>query len=219
MTDIATLRALAAGQAADGLLHMCRLAAFGVELYGVPAILEGFRAAPLQLAADCDGIELPGHLAIVDGDRALIADVGEGGIARMWRLGPGLPGAAEPRIDVAFDPALTQAGSGLAFAASDHPALAPAGVARVLAIGDGIPQAFPDGRSHVFVVRAFGDDAHGAALFAVHRLGPGPVRSAGFVHVAALWRDGDVRIVRDAAGEAAIAVAAGRHTPDRELPA
>lgn len=206
---MATLLALACGNGLEsGLLHGCRFSGFGREAYGVDAIVESFRRDPMALSAASESIEAAGHLAVFGTDAALIADVHGGGIARLWRIGAGPPSWPEPHIDVPFDPCLAQAGGDVAFATSDHPALTPEAGARVLAIGRSIMHdRAAASRVCVFVIRAFGDGDVGAALFAVHRLGSEPVRTAGFGTVGVLWRGDTLHRVSDTAGEAAIAAA------------
>jgi hypothetical protein len=41
-------------------------------------------------------------------------------------------------------------------------------------------------------------------LFALYRLHGAGLRTSGFVHVAARWRDAEVTLVRDSAGEEAV---------------
>lgn len=182
------LRRLAAGHRPDGeLLPPARLQAFGVEFIGEEAIVHSFRQAPLVLASDADVIAANGHLAVFDGASVLFADLYGEDIARLWRLGPGEPGSAEPFIGVPFDPDLWQARRDVALRAADHPALSSEGVDAVAAIGRDLARRWPlnggrassaDGASHPlgaseaadyrvrpFVLRAFsvGADAADAA--------------------------------------------------------
>ena len=210
MTGAVVLLALASGLSGEGaVLHTCRLGAAGGEAYGEAAIIESFRRDPMAFASTRESVEAAGHLAVFGDDCALFADVSAAGIARLWRLGPGTPAWPEPRIDVPFDPCLAQDAILVAFAGSDHAALAPDATARVVAVGrDIIRDSGPSdvaARLCAFVIRAFGDADRGAALFSVHRLGGDRVRTAGFAHVAAFWRGGTVHIVHDRAGEAAVA--------------
>ncbi len=223
MSPVTTILALARGERPIvGVLGPCRLTAFGGEGYGEEAILDSFRSAPLSLA-DIDGnvVVAPGHVALFHGDSAIVADICGGWIARLWRLGPGTPVEAEPAVSVPFDPDLAQLRGELLFRAADHPALTHGGEA-VATIGRSIASAWhpADGpaphRTRAFVVRAFDNGTDGAALFAVHRVGPGIVRTSGFSFAAARFRLGpqgmllDSRIVFDRAGEAAAAAAPWR---------
>jgi hypothetical protein len=61
-------------------------------------------------------------------------------------------------------------------------------------------------RARAFVTRAFGDASGGAVLFAVYRLTGGPTRQSGFAMAAAHWNAHGMEIVRDKAGEEAIAL-------------
>lgn len=207
---VQALVALASGSSANNaLLHSCRLNAFGGEAYGEDAIVESFRRQPIAFSAKAECIETVDQLALFEGGTGVFAEFSASGIARLWRVGAATPASLEPRIDVPFDPCLTQAVSDVAFAASDHYGLTAAAGARVLAIGRSIMRDQSGGavanRARAFVLRAFGDEHRGAALFAVHRLGGDQVRSAGFGIVAALWSGDTFHSVRDIAGEAAVA--------------
>ncbi len=207
-----TLNALATGERpANGLLHphllhTVRLEAFGVEAYGEEAVVESFRRAPLSLSDHADVVEVPGHIAIFDSDTALFADLHGGNIARLWHLGEGMFVEREPGIAVVFDPDLAQVRGDVFVAASDHPALAADAIDCVMLAGRAIARDDRDAyRTRAFAIRAFGTATHGAALFAVHRLEGEHARVAGFAMVAARWTPGAMQLVRDRAGEDAIA--------------
>ena len=90
MSAVETLRALASGaRPPSGLLHTARLTAFGVEAYGEEAIVKNLRRAPFDLSDGAAILEVPGHLAIFDGEMALVADLCCDNIARIWLLGDG----------------------------------------------------------------------------------------------------------------------------------
>jgi hypothetical protein len=212
MSAFETIRCLATGtRPISGLLHTARLSALGVEAYGEEAIVESFRAAPLDLSDAATIVEAPGHLAIFDGDNALFADVAVGGIARLWRLSAAEPVPDEAGIAVVFNPDLSQARGDIFFAASDHPALATDAEAAMMRAGralthDPAEDDMVTFRARAFVSRAFGDASDGAALFAVYRLRGGPTRQSGFAMAAAHWNADGMEIVRDKAGEDAIAL-------------
>jgi hypothetical protein len=221
MRALDALRALARGErVADALLPPCRLEALGAEHHGEEAVVASFRRAPLQLSDAADVVEAEGQIALFEGDTALFADLHGRHIARLWRLGPGEPAAREPAIGVPFDTDLVQSRRGLAARAEDHPQLSAAGFAAIEAIGAQIAHGWSpqDGpaqlRVRPFLLRAFTAGAQGAALFAVHRLGGGAVRSTGFAYAAARFRTGggggDARIIRDIAGEAGAVAAEWR---------
>jgi len=218
MSAIKNLRALATGERpVDALLPPVRLFAGGTEYFGEEAILHAFRRDPLTLSTTAEVVETEGHVAIVDRDAALFAALHGDRIARIWRLGPGEPGEAEPAIGVPFDTDLRQARCDVAFRPEDHPALGPQGAEAVKAIGRDLAHGWDAAEDQVsayrrrpFAIQAFDDGDHGAVLFAFHQLGPDAVRSSGFAFAAATFRMGSDRraarhIVRDAAGEAAIA--------------
>jgi hypothetical protein len=207
MSVVETLRILAAGERpVAGLLHTVRLEAFGVEAYGEEAVIASFRATTMTLSENAAMIQAPGHIALFDEDSALIGDLYNGNIARIWRLGAGVPMPGEPEVSVAFDPDLAQAQGEVFFAASDHPALATEAADIVMRAGQMVTQGSADSyRTRAFATRAWGDATESVALFAVHRLIGDPVRQSGFAMAAAHWSRGSVRIMRDRAGEAAVA--------------
>lgn len=212
MSVVDTLIAFAAGgHPAKGLLHTARLAAFGVEVYGEEAIVERFRCAPFDLSNSAKIVAALEHIAIFDAHKAVFADVCGDNIARIWYLGEGDPGRGEPQVSVAFDPDLAQGCGDVFVAASDHPALAAGAIdsltlaGRTLARADDPEDSRSVYRTRAFVIRAFGTAIEGAALFAVYRLTGEPVRGSGFAMAAARWTPDGLQIVRDRAGEAAIA--------------
>ena len=206
MSALETIAQLRAGhRPAAGLLHTCRLHAFGSEAYGEEAIIERFRTMPYGMPADPAVVAAPGHLAVFAGGGAMIADLAGDNIARLWRVGPGTPVMPEPAVSVSFDPDLAQARGDLLFAASDHRQLATGAAPRVAAIGRDVIQSDTAYRTRAFAIRAFGTAMDGVVLFALHSLSGGSRRNAGFIHVAARWSGSDVAIVRDSAGEAAVA--------------
>jgi hypothetical protein len=209
MTALDTLKALAAGERPPGgLLHSCRFEGFGGEAYGEEAIVERFRAAEFDLPDDAVAFQADGHAAIFAGDCALFADVAEGGISRLWVLSDDEVAKPEPGVSVVFDPDLSQARGDFLFAASDHPALDAGGAAKVEALGASIARDDPGYRTRAFAIRAFGEAARGAALFAVHRLQGDDTRTSGFACAAVCWGETGTMVVRDRAGEDAIARAA-----------
>ncbi len=206
MSALDTLTQLRSGtRPTSGLLHHCRLHAFGSEVYGEEAIVERFRALP-YVPADPVTVAVPGHFAMFAGAGAIIADLSGDNIARMWRVGPGPAILPEPGVSVVFDPDLAQARGNVFFAASDHPALAVDAADRALEAGRAITR--DDNKSYrtrAFAVRAFGTAIEGVALFAVYRLTGAPVRTSGFAMAAVRWTPDDLQIVRDLAGEQVIA--------------
>lgn len=206
MSAVETLRVLAAGGCpASGLLHTARLEAFGAEVYGEEAVVESFRRKPFELSVTATIVKAPGHVAIFDGDTALIADLSEENIARIWRLGTGDAVAGERGVSVAFDPDLAQARGAVFESATDHPALAAEAVECLLLAGRAVVRDNPDTyRTRAFALRAFGAINGGAALFAVYCLAGDPKRSSGFALAAARWTSDGIQIIRDRAGESAL---------------
>lgn len=184
------------GGDSHALLGACRLESGGVDAFGSEAVIDAFRRAPLPLD-DAVLVEGGQGAAVFASGEAVFADLYGAHIGRLWRVGQADPGTPEPGISVAFDPDLTQAWIPVLFAASDHPDLAADAAARVEEAGRTIVEHPALFRARAFVVRAFGDAQSGAALYAVHGLAAGVVRTALLTMAAACWKDGDFRIVRD----------------------
>jgi hypothetical protein len=165
-------------------------------------VLDAVRRGPVS-DADWDIVESADAIAMFGDDLALFADITEGRLRRVWRLGsgPGLP--REPGVFVAFDPDMHQA-RGDVLDDTDHPdhaAITAAGQMLLGEVGGFRVRAFP-----IRTVRSGGDLA---ILFAVYRLGDGPARSCGFSYAAARLRLHGGAIVssdfvRDLAGEVAV---------------
>ncbi|WP_375396669.1 hypothetical protein [uncultured Sphingomonas sp.] len=183
------LAALTAGRrpADDGLLGNCRLEWRGGEAYGEEAILELFRSAPFDAGPDAVLVETAASAALVGADGALVADVYDGRIGRLWRIGPGGAPETEPAVSVAFDPDLRQVRGGVLIGPGDHPELDAGKVAGVVAAAEALVAAGgpqPLHRARAFAMRAFTGTAGTAALLAVHRLTGGPMRGGGFAYAA-----------------------------------
>lgn len=189
MSGLDHLRTLAKGArpADDGLLGNARCAWGGGEHLSEEAILAAFAAHPCDLAGEPLCIETSQAAAILSEGRALVADLYDGRIGRMWRVEPGLSLAAEPAVDVAFDPDLRQERGDLSFRAEDHPELDARAAERIVtAARDLVEGLRKDGRLRVrgFVVRAFGGPDGAAALIALFTMGNGAQRSAAFSYAA-----------------------------------
>jgi hypothetical protein len=214
MSPCETIRILSRGERpVAGLLHTCRLEAMGVEFYGEEAILACFRARPAPIDDKAAIFEGMGQIAVFNAGKALVGDVAEGGIARLWWLNAGHSLPNERGVSVAFDPDLAQSRGDVFFAPGDHPALTESARARVLAAGQALVacNVAPIVRSRAFAVRAFGTEERGVALFAVYRLSDVAGHSPGFAMAAASWDGDESHVVRDVAGEKQ--AAAARWTP------
>lgn len=202
MTILATLRALAGGASGvAGVLGSCRLESGNVDSFGIEAIGDAFRRAPFADADTAEAVAAPGHLALFGGAEAIVADLVGDHIARLWRIGEADPGTPEPAVGVAFDTDLRQARADVFVAGTDHPALDPAALDRVVELGRGLVHVPAPGlasfRARAFAIRAFGDVHGGCVLFAVHALAAGPVRAPLLSFAAARWNGADARIVHD----------------------
>ncbi len=222
MTPIDALKMLLRGQRPkDALLPPCRLEGLGTEAYGEEAIVNHFRQVPFEGLEAVASVTSPANVALFVGDAAVFADIFDNRILRIWRLGPGLPCAAEPRIGVPFDTDLFQSRRDIALRREDHPQLDPNAFEPVQEIGYRLAHEWsaddshPPWRSRPFLLRAFSNGNSGAALFALYQLGSGQQRSVGFSFAAARFNFGSAslanpQIVRDLAGEKAVEQAAWR---------
>lgn len=222
MNAFDTLTGLARGERplTDSLIGTCRLEGLGGEAYAEEAIVESFRNAPIAFDAADDRIATPMHAALFhtapNGDTtALIADLYDGHVGRIWRLGPGQPIAAERAVSVPFDPDLHQQRGDVQFSADEHPDLHPDAAAHVVATAKALARDWsesegaPAHRTRCFVVRAFSDGDRGVALLAVYRFGGGTRRSIDFTHSAIRFRFSgetllDSQIVHDVASSSVV---------------
>jgi hypothetical protein len=204
MSGLDSLRALAQGHrpAEDGLLGNARCAWGNSELLSEESIIAGFAARPFALQGELLAIETSLGAALISDDRALIADLYESRIGRIWRVGGEQEASSEQAIDVAFDADMSQQRGDLSFRSEDHPDLDPAVSERLLAAGRSlIEQVRREGKLRVrgFVVRAFGSPQASAALLSLFTLGNETQRSASFSYaVIGLGpTDHDIIYVRD----------------------
>ena len=210
------IRALAAGdpRGASALLPACRARAFGAEAFGPAAIVELFARNPRPLSPAPAVVEGERTLWICDADlegreQAWLADLHDGRVARLWRVGDGPPDdAAEPALAFAFDVFLNQDRSPVAFRAEDHPNLAaeagPALAKVASAAAAGPDPERPAAQGRTFVLRALSAGDRGAALICAQgpglppRLGVAAFRFFGpeAVHSRLVWdgeRDAPIR--------------------------
>ena len=184
MSGVDHLRAVARGirPAGDGLLGNARCAWGDGERLGEEAILAGFTARPFDLAGELLSVETPQGAALIGKDRALVADLYDGRIGRLWHVGD-VPQSHERAIDVAFDADMSQQRVDVHFRAEDHPDLDPAAAQPLLTACRGlIERVRVDGKLRVrgFIVRAFGGPQGGAALMSLFTLDNEARRSASF---------------------------------------
>jgi hypothetical protein len=202
VTALQTLRALAsAAPSFTGILGACRLESGNVDAFGIEAVTDAFRSAPMADAETALAIEAPGHLAIFGEHEAIIADLYGDNIGRLWRMGQVDAGVPEPAVSVAFDTDLKQARADVFASAAEHPALSPDAIERVMTLGRTLVHdtsvEFATFRARAFALRAFGSQAHGCVLFAVHSLAPNPTRTPHLGFAAARWDGAATQIVRD----------------------
>jgi len=197
------LREVAAGirPSEDGLLGNTRCAWGGSEILSEESILAAFAARPFDLQGEVFAVETPQGAALIGEDRAMVADLYQGRIGRLWRVGSGIAQAPEQAIDVAFDADLRQERGDICFRPEDHPSLDPAIAERLLTAARVlVDQMRKNGTLRVrgFVVRAFGGGERSVALLSLFTLGNGVRRSASFSYaVLGLRGDEAPRIVCD----------------------
>ena len=197
MSIFDTIAATTVGNTKGRVLEACRLEVGGFDAFGIEAIGDAFRRDPIQFDEARTIWDLM-HFAAIADNQALFADLYDGNIGRIWRVGRSAPHEPEPFVLVPFGPDLGQAGGDVAFAPADHPALAKDAHIRVRDAGQAILDADPAAwRSRVFCIRAFGTANRGAALFALYRMNSGRVRAAGFGYAITLWNDEQLDICAD----------------------
>lgn len=202
MSALHFLRALAGGEpATPGILNACRLESGNVDAFGTEAVSDSFHRAPMSDYARAVAIEAPGHLAIFGEAEAIVADLFGDTIGRLWRVGQAEPGTPEPAVSVAFDTDLQQTRASVFVSLADHPALEPAALDRVVALGRNlVAEATANRRSfraRAFAARAFGNNDRGCVLFAIQGLAPNPVRVPQLSFAAGRWDGAATQIIRD----------------------
>jgi hypothetical protein len=197
MSGLERLRELARGisPADDGLLGNARCEWGHTEFFGEEAIIAEFAARPFDTGGDLLTIETEQGAALVGDDRALVADIYDGRLGRLWRVGGLVSRPVEAAVDVAFDPDMRQERGDLLFRLEDHPDLTPEASDTLLqAARELTAQGRSNGKLRVrgFVVRAFGDSAQSVALLSLYSLSNEPTRSAAFSY-AVVAEHGDSR--------------------------
>jgi hypothetical protein len=203
MSALEHLRTLAGGDRPenDGLLGNARCAWGRGEFIGEEGVLGAFCANPFAPDEDVLIVETEQGAALVGKDDALMADLYNGRIGRLWRVGRGIVFATQQMVDVAFDPDMGHERGDVYFRAEDHPELSVELGQRLLAAA----RAHVDGvrrgsglRVRAFVVRAFESGDTAAGLIAVYKLSNEAARSAGFSYVViSLSGSADARVVSE----------------------
>lgn len=196
MSVEAALTALAHGRRSGSLLHTARLQAFGEEAYGEEAILEALRLH----GADWQDAELvlgSGHAVLLGETAALFADMTDGLVARLWRVGLGAGERTAFAMTVPFDADLAQARGDVFARAADHPGLGDAQLAVIAEDGREMLSTQTGLRNRAFLIRAFAGEADAVGLFAIHGIGPGPVRETSLRYGLTVRSGGILRIYVD----------------------
>ena len=184
MSALDNLRLLGRGDTPpnDGLLGNARCAWGRGELIGEEAILAAFCDRPFA-ADNAFAIETGQSAGLIGDEDALIADIFDGRIGRLWRVGRGVEFPSEPAVDVAFDPDMRQQRGDLYFRAEDHPELDAAAAEPVLAAARAHVDAVRRARrlrARAFFIRAFGGEKSSAAVLAMYTMTNEVSRSATF---------------------------------------
>jgi hypothetical protein len=178
----------------------CRLEWGGVELFGIEAIADLFQHSPLP----GDSFTQFGGRSfaiMANAELALLGEILDGVIVRLWRTCGTSAVQGEPGIVVAFDTDLLQQRGDVFFAAADHTDLLSDAAdfvrdhARAAAQNAASAGFF---RPRAFVTRAYGDAAQGAALFTLQGLSAGAVRKPIFARAILIWMNGKHWMVSDA---------------------
>lgn len=185
MSGLVHLRAIGKGMrpADDGLLGNARCAWGGSDLLSEEAILAAFAKQQIDTDGECLALETPQNAAVMGPDWALVADLYNGRVGRLWRIGASVQQDAEAHVDVAFDVDMRQERGDLFFRHEDHPDLQRTALEPLLENARSlIERDRTSGKLRVraFAIRAFGDTTASAALLAVFRLSNEPIRTAGF---------------------------------------
>ena len=184
MTACDLLSRLAGGEFLDrgDVLQTGRLTAAGGEAYGEAAIVAAFRQAPLDLS-DANWTVGEEAVAALAAEGAVFADLADGRIARLWRIGAPPPAPTGQTIAVPFDPDLAQVRRDVAFDPADFPGLSPDAARIVTDSGRSLARAWrpPAGDgTRAIVIRAFETATEVASLFAIIRAGDGPTPAFGY---------------------------------------
>ena len=183
MSGLDSLRNLATGTrpADDGLLGNAKLTWHHTDMMSEEDILASFAARPLSFSGSAMEVETATGCAIVDETAGLVADLYDGRIGRLWRVGDGNDKSREVAVDVAFDADMHQTRGLVSFRREDHPSLADDSVDPLLeGVKEVIARPGSGGalRSRGFVVRAFGGRSGAVALVSLFALSNRASRSA-----------------------------------------
>lgn len=204
MSGLDHLRALVQGTRPpdDGLLGNARFSWGRSELMSEEAILASFAEHPFDLEGNILSVETSSGAVLMAGDCAVVADLYDGRIGRLWRIGGEIEQPSEKAIDVAFDADMRQERGAVYFRAEDHPTLDPRAADQLLSSANDLIETMRrEGNLRVrgFFVRAFSEAQSSAALLSLFTLDNQSSRSASFRYaVIGVGGHGDeVHVVRD----------------------
>lgn len=213
MSGLTHLEKLAEGSrpADAGLLGTAKLSWSRVDRMSEEDIISSFAAHPFAIDEGSLLVETAQGAAIIGSDAALLADLYNGRIGRLWRVGDEIEYPEEPVLSVAFDTDMEQGRhTSIRYRWEDHPELPKKWHKRLI----GECEAMIDARrrsnalrARGFIVRAFGRERTAAALLSVFVLSGDGERSASSSYcVIGIDESGESRIV-NARGQT------GRWTP------
>ena len=204
MNAMTHLETLARGQRPEnaGLLGTAKMTWSRLDRLSEEDILATFATHPFDIDENAQRILVPTGAAIICEDRAMVADLYNERIGRLWRLGDRSNPPAESAVHVAFDADMRQErGQVLRFRREDHPDLPDSAVDGLLEVcHELIEKRRSAGALRVrgFIVRAFGTIEESVALLAVFSLDDAQERSATFDYaVVARTSSGDTKTVED----------------------
>jgi hypothetical protein len=121
------------------VLQTCRLEGLGGETYGRELVGDALKGA--RFGAWTLDVET-GHMGVwMDDDTAVVADLAEGGVGRIWLLGRTAALVPPPVLDLPVDPDMAQTRHGVRFDPQDHPKLNAAHVERLVAASEDWPDS------------------------------------------------------------------------------
>lgn len=203
MSALGHLEALANGDRPQdaGLLGTAKLSWASLDRLSEEDILSLFASHPFPIDDSAMRIETEGGAALVGSGAALLADLYDGRIGRIWRVGDEVDEAEEPVLHVAFDTDMEQGRStALRYRWEDHPDLPESWWEPLLAASEAVideKRRSSALRSRGYIVRAFGDSESAAALLWVFTLSNESKRVASMQYcIVGLGINSETRVVQ-----------------------
>jgi hypothetical protein len=196
MTALGRLR----GGEGPPVLQTCRFEGLGGETYGRELVGVALKAVNLGVATlDVETVRLG---VWMDDDTAIVADLAEGGVQRIWLLGRTTALEPPPVVDLPVDPDLAQARHAVRFDPQDHPDLDAGHADPLVRAAENWPDAgVVAPRPVILRAASLGD----VAIALVRLEGQGPSRPVAFNALIIVRPDGVERRVDEAGRTAALA--------------